>query len=267
MKIMRKDALKLAVVILTVGVFGFFFRWVQTLNGFEAETGLPVRGAGSGKLVTVYILLAVLSFAVMSVLYRSKYRMLKTAEALRPATAAANVLCRIAGLGTALICAVLLFTAGNERYPSMQRLFAGAGICGGGALYFVCAGGKKYPAGRYAAPVLTLFLCLWLVRSYKFSAEDPVVGHYVVEILALVFTTLAWYALSAFYYDRAKPARAMFTLELAIFLDIATLADDHGILISALYVIQCAALLCFFFLLAENMQKKTPEPEEDGEPS
>ena len=264
---MRKDALKLMVVTVTTGVFGFFFRWVQTLNGFEAETGLPVRGAGSAALVTVYFLLAAVLFAVMAALYRGRYRLLKTAEALRPATAAAGVLCRIAGVLTAVICAVRLFTAGGERYPVMQRLFAGAGICGGGALYFVCAGGKKHPAGRYAAPVLTLFLCLWLVRSYKFNAEDPVVGHYAVEILALVFTILAWYALSAFYYDRAKPARAMFTLELAVFLDIATLADGHGILTSALYVIQCAALLCFFFLLVENMQEKTPRPETDGEPS
>ena len=264
---MRKDALKLTVVTLTMGIFGFFFRWVQTLNGFEAETGLPVRGAGSAVFVTVYFLLAALTFAVMAVFYRSKYRLLKTAGALRAATAAAGVLCRFAGVLTALICAVLLFTAGGERYPVIQRLFAGAGICGGGALYFVCAAGKKHPAGRYAAPVLTLFLCLWLVRSYKFNAEDPVVGHYAVEILALVFTTLGWYALSAFYYDRAKPARTMFTLELAIFLDIGTLADGHGVLISVLYVLQCAALLCFFFLLVENMQKKTPEPEEDGEPS
>ena len=264
---MRKDALKLTVVTLTSGIFGFFFRWVQTLNGFEAETGLPVRGAGSARLVTVYFLLAALAFAVMAVLYGSRYRLLRTAQALQPATGAANVLCRIAGVLTAVICVVLLFTAGDERYPVMQRLFAGAGICGGVALYFACADGKKYPAGRYAAPVLTLFLCFWLVRSYKFNAEDPVVGHYAVEILALVFTTLGWYALSAFYYDRAKPIRAMFTLELAIFLDIAALADGRGILISGLYVLQCAALMCFFFLLVENMQRKTPEPEEDGEPS
>ena len=115
--------------------------------------------------------------------------------------------------------------------------------------------------------MLTLFLCAWLVCRYKFNAEDPVVGHFAVEILALVFTTLSWYALSAFYYGRAKPARAMFTIEFAIFLDIVTLADGHGILASVLYVLQCAALLCFFFLLVENMQKKTPEPEEDGEPS
>ena len=265
---MRKDALRLMVITVTVSIFGFFFRWVQTLNGFEAETGLPVRGAGSTTLVTVYFLLAAVLFAAMAVLYKSRYRLLKTAGALRPATAVPNVLCRIAGVLTALICAVLLFTAGGGRYPTMQRLFAGAGLCGGGALYFVCAGGKKYPAGRYAAPVLTLFLCAWLVRSYKFSAEDPVVGHFAVEILSLVFTTLAWYALSAFYYDRAKPARVMFTLELAIFPDIVTLADGHGILISALYVLQCAALLSFFFLLIENMQEKTPAgPEEDGEPS
>ena len=264
---MRKDALTLMVVTVTAGIFGFFFRWVQTLNGFEAETGLPVRGAGSAMLVTVYFLLAALTFAAMAVLYGSKYRLLKTAGALQAATAAAGVLCRIAGVLTVLICAVLMITAGGERYPVIQRLFAGAGLCGGAALYFVCAGGKKYPAGRYAAPVLTLFLCLWLVRSYKFNAEDPVVGHYAVEILALVFTTLAWYALSAFYYDRAKPARAMLTLELAVFLDIVTLADGHGVLISALYVLQCAALLCFFFLLVENMQKKTPEPEDSGEPS
>ena len=265
---MRKDALTLMVVTVTVSIFGFFFRWVQTLNGFEAETGLPVRGAGSTMFVTVYFLLAALTFAVMAVLYKSRYRLLKTAGALRPATAAPNVLCRIAGAGTALVCAVLLFTAGDERYAAMQRLFAGAGLCGGAAMYFVCAGGKKHPAGRYAAPVLTLFDCVWLVCCYKFNAEDPVVGHFAVEILALVFTTLAWYALSAFYYGRAKPARAMFTLELAIFLDIVTLADGHGILTSVLYALQCAALLCFFFLLVENMQKKTPEPEEeDGEPS
>ena len=266
---MRKDALTLMVVTVTVSIFGFFFRWVQTLNAFEAETGLPIRGVGSTVLVTVYFLLAALTFAVMAVLYRSKYRLLKTAEALRPATAAPNVLCRIAGVGTAVICAVLLFTAGKERYPAMQRLFAGAGICGGAAMYFVCAGGKKHPAGRYAAPMLTLFGCAWLICRYKFNAEDPVVGHFAVEVLALVFTTLSWYALSAFYYDRAKPARAMFTLELAIFLDIVTLADDHGILTSVLYALQCAALLCFFFLLVENMQEKTPAgpEEEEGEPS
>lgn len=261
---MRKDALRLVVITVTAGIFGFFFRWVQTLGGFEAETGLPVRGARSTAFVTAYFLFAALLFAAMTALCKSRYRLLKTARALRPGTAVPNALCRIAGVLTIVICAALLFTAGGERYPSMQRFFAGAGLCGGGALYYVCAGGKKYPAGRYAAPALTLFLCVWLVCRYKFNAEDPVVWHFAVEILSLVFTTLAWYALSAFYYDRAKPARAMFTVEFAVFLDIVTLADGHGVLICALYAVQCAALLCFLFLLTENMQQKTPPPEDAG---
>lgn len=258
---MRKDALKVVLVTCVAGIFGAFFRWLQNMNAFEADTGLMVRGAKTTVLMTVYMLAAAALFAAVVLLGLKNWGK-KTApeQALRPSTVVPDIICKACGVVTAAVSVILMLAAGAERYPTLERLFAAMGIFAGAAMLFIT--GKRdgsAPGSKSAVLVIVLFACMWLIRSYKSNAEDPVIWAFVVEILTVVVTTLAWYELAAYYYGRPKPNAALFFVQAAAFMNITTLSDSRGLLMQALFFVQAVLMLTFEYLLVENLAESQVE--------
>ena len=119
---MQKTALTLTVSTLVLGIFGAFFRWLQTMNAFDAETGFPIRGAGTTVVFVIYSILVVAAFLVVTLFWLGRFE--RGTEASR-ALHCENVVPMIAGW---LLCAafaaascILLFTAGHARFPVRQR--------------------------------------------------------------------------------------------------------------------------------------------------
>jgi hypothetical protein len=254
---MRKDALKVVLVTLVMGIFGAFFRWLQNINAFEDDTGLLIPGAKTTVVVVIYLVLSAVFFAALVLLYLKSWgKPTSPEQALRPTTVAPGLICKVCGVVTILASAALMLSAGGERYPMLMRLFAALGIFSGAALFFVMGNREGTQPGNKTAMLLpVLFMCMWLIYSYKNNAENPVIWAFVIEILTLVFTTMAWYELAAYYYGRSKPNWALFFVPAAAFMNITTLTDSRALLMSAMFAIQAVLMLMFEYLLVENLEE------------
>lgn len=243
------------------GIFGAFLRWLQTINAFEEGTGLPIPGAKTSIAMLLYLVLAAVVFLLLTLACLRRFRMSADGhQAFASSSPAPAVLMKCLSAVTVVASAVLMLGAAGVRYAMLQRVFAAAGIFSG-ALCFAglySSQGKANNAPWFTlAPVL--FLCVWLIFSYKNNAEDPVVWRFVIEILAISAMVMAHYEYAAFFYGRGKPKAALFFLQLAVFLSITTLSDSRSALVQLLFVVQIATLLLYEFLLTENLEERNEE--------
>lgn len=268
LKNMRKDALTITITTLVLGIFGAFFRWLQLLNAFEADTGLAKPGAGTSTAFVVYCVaaVAVIVFLMLAWLRRYAYPE-DPAGALGSASSLPTVLAGLLGAVILLTALLLIFSADQSRFPVMQRIFSALAILSGVSLPFIL--GKKAAGadsvGGVVSVVPVLFACFWLVFSYRVNSEDPVLWAYCVEILAIAATALAFYHIAAYFYGRAKPVQALFLVQLAAFLDVTTLSDGRVLGLSVIFAACAAFLLMTEFVMISNLREK-PEKDEGEAP-
>lgn len=251
---MRKDALTMVLITAVAGVFGAFLRWLENINAFEPDTGLMLPFARTTVLMAAFLTAAAILFAVLSIVWTKRFACEKDpALALCPSTFAPGLLCKLCGAVTIALGVVLMFAAAQQHYPSLERLFAAACIFCGVALMFLLTRGEgaaSVSRGAWLVPVL--FGCMWLVCCYKNNAENPVIWAYLVELLTVMATVMAWYELAAYHYGRAKPAAALFFVQAAAFMNIATLSDSRSGKMTVLFAMQGLLMLMFEFVLVEN---------------
>lgn len=264
---MRKDALTITITTLVLGIFGAFFRWLQLLNAFEADTGLAKGGAGTSTAFAVYCIAAVAVIVFITLAWlRRRGCPGEAEEALGSASYLPTVLAGLFGAVIVLASLVLMFTADTCHFPTMQRILSALGILAGIAMPFIPgkkAGGED-SVGVIASVVPVLFTCFWLVFSYRINSEDPVLWSYCVEILAIAATTLAFYHIAAYFYGRAKPVRAMFMVQLAAFLDVTTLSDRREMGFSAVFAACAAFMLMAEFIMISNLKDAPAEAEAEA---
>jgi len=195
-EIMRKDAFNLCLTTLVLAVFGFFLRWLQNMNAFDAETGLAAVGAKTSAVFVIYSFAALVLLVLANRLYLGRRSTLGTdAESLQCATVfhkAVLWLCAVLG---AIGWLVMMFSADQAPFPTMQRVTAALGILAAASLPFMFPS-KKEGEGRAlastAAIIPILFCCVWLVSDYRVHAENPVRWEYVVQILAIIALTMSF---------------------------------------------------------------------------
>ncbi len=263
---MRKDALTMVLITAVAGIFGAFLRWLENINAFEPDTGLMLPFARTTALLTAFLLAAAAAFAVLSVVWTKRFACEKTLAGLQTRTLFPDLLCKLCGVVLIVLGVVLMFAAPEQRYPSIERFFSSFCIFCGVSLMFIMArpGGAAY-MGRGTSLIPVLFSCVWLVSCYKNNAENPVVWSYLVELLTVAATIMAWYELAAYHYSRAKPAAALFFVQAAAFMNLTTLADERPVIMSVLFAIQAALMLMYEFTLVENFTprraRRAAEPE------
>ena len=99
---------------------------------------------------------------------------------------------------------------------------------------------------------------------YRVDSVNPSLGAYYVEILALVFMTLAFYRLSSFAYHAAKTRRFALYAGAAVALCMTALADSEGLSALLLYIGGALALLGFLLLWLTEGQSVSEIVENDG---
>ena len=211
---MRKDALTIVLITAVAGIFGGFLRWLQRMNAFEAGTGLPVRGAATSVVFALYLLLCAALFLAVTVLLKKNFSFpAERSAALRASTVLPGLLSRVCGAVMAVVCVLLMFRAGGERYPMLTRVFAAGGILGGAGLLLGMDVGSGKEGAAFPSLLPVIFGCLWVLCCYKDNADNPVLWAFVPELLAAAAATMAWYETAAYYYGKAKPAEALFFLQ------------------------------------------------------
>ena len=101
-------------------------------------------------------------------------------------------------------------------------------------------------------------LVIRLVLTYRVDSVNPSLAMYCLELLALVFMTLAFYRLSSFAYQAGKTSRFAVYASAASVLCMASLADGGAYLSSALlYAGGWLTLLGFLLLRVRRMEEGT----------
>lgn len=258
-EIMRNNAFVLTLTTFVAGIFGFFLRWLQKLNGFEADTGLAIPGAVTAIVFSVYSLLALALFIFLVRFYFLKRKPSTTAlEALRVPNIIPTAIMWVLAAIMVISCVVLMFGSDFARYPTMQRMMSAVGIFAGIALPFILSrktSGEETGIGSIAAVIPVLFYCLWLVTAYRIESENPVLWSYAPEILAIIAATVAFYYIAAYFYGRAKPGRCLVMLQVAAYLCLCTLMDEHALTEKLLFGATAAAMLVFQYVILDNAEE------------
>lgn len=240
------------------GAAAFVLRALQNRTGFEAATGLPISGNLWGMaLMAVLVVLAVGGWMVSRQVPDEQSAPPASFQAVFASPAALPVTLVIAGLFLMALSGVTDLAGGlgialpgpdgayeAEAYLPVQRdvslLLSGILSLLLAASQLVaaakCRTGSRAPrdeSSRELNPNLLLAapICLVvrLVLTYRDLSVNPSISTYYVEILALVFMTLAFYRLSSFGFQCGRTRRFFQYAGAAVVLSLASLADGGGI--------------------------------------
>ena len=257
---MRNNAFTISLSTFVVGIFGFFLRWLQHINGFE-ENGLAIPGV---TIATVYLVYSLVAFAAFIVICRiclgKKSAPTEAMEAFRPLNPIPGAIMWAIAAVMAIACLVLMFSSDFARYPTMQRIMSALGIFSAVCLPFLVrrwAEGEDGSSRGIMALLPVVFGCMWIITSYRIESENPVLWSYVVEMLAIIAVTLSFYYIAAYFHGRAKPGRCFVVLQTTVYLCMCTLMDEHSGVEKLLFGCLAAAFLVLEYLLLHNL--KDPE--------
>lgn len=278
-----KKTLALPLVAVAGGAAAFLLRLLQNQTGFEAETGLPIPGNLPG--IALLILLAVVS-GVLVFLVRQLPQESDPGPAFPAAFQSSDrrlLVLPVAGVFLIALSGLVDLAIGFHLLENIVSGFLPAGDSAAmfstitfsapldfssrahvlmGLLSMVTAGSLFYSisacraraegAARFSSVWLlvpAVALVLRLVLTYRIDSINPALAAYYVELLAMVFLTLAFYRLSSFAFQAGRTSRFALYACGAVILSAASLSDTTATLSSPPLYLGCAAVLLGFLLL------------------
>ena len=255
------------------GVIGLPLRRAYLARGFDGVTGLPVEGSRYGLLL--YGLTAVV-LAVLLVLSRGKHRSFdkqfsSAFYARKPfwfvVAAAGGVLLFASGLLGLMDYfrpeAAAWGAYGAEyvrRSARVLRVLLGVlSLLAGVGVYFTALNTRK--KGEYRSGWITLpgfVCCAWVMSGYQDWAKDPVMGHYLFPLLAVLLAMIACYLIPAFAFGKGRVTAALFFASSAAAVSIMLLGDGEALYLVSLRVGLSLWLLAMAGCLAENAARPAP---------
>lgn len=250
-----KNQKKLALVTAAGAVAAVLLRLLQQLTGFEEHTGLAKTGHPAGILLPLVLAAAAVGVWLLS---RGESRAAEDrpfAESFST-DAAAQLTVIVMGIflmavGGALQVVFGVMGSGLQNVVlsggMMGLVWMGAvsptevlmlGLCAvaSAVCLFPAAAACRRREGEELRTVsgellLVPVVCMVvrLVLIYRINSIDPVLQAYYVELLAVVFVTLAFYQLAGFAVGQGRPRAYCICSSLALVLCAATLADGHDI--------------------------------------
>ena len=240
------------------GSFGLFARWLQVMSVFEEDTGLARRGAPQSLAVLVICVVAVFALA-LAVRYLKDYRIgARPQEAMAHSSKIYPLLMLLAGL---LMAAGSLLRLVNADTPT--RILAIWGVASAFAYAYFPVAPRREGTGSALSILVVLFFCFWLVVFYRENSGDPVMWNYVLEMLALVVVTLAFYYMAGFLFYRAKLLRTIYSALLAVFLCMTALGGELGLAWSLILAGSALTLLTLAGVIILNLKDGGTAAEEN----
>jgi hypothetical protein len=225
---MHDKSLKFCGFTLIMGVFGAFFRWAQGLSAYESDTGLAISGSVWSYILLGFLIISALSFIFTVFSFRKKNFPLEFSQALQ-----INLrLAKIIGFAFAAVMAIggliTLLSAITAPFSAFDTVTGAlAIICAISFAAFISSPERDNANARGGASglIVVLFLCFWLIASYKSFASEPVIWRYAPRILAICAAILGYYFVVGYPYGKPKPMLCLYFCQLGAFLLIVTLSD------------------------------------------
>lgn len=261
------------------GAAAFALRLLQNHTGFDA-IGLPVSGNVPGIalvacLILIAVILLVLSRSLPSPVEASfpqSFAVENASQLFLPVAGA--LLIALSGLADLYegatfnnLLAQIQFAA--DPYSSTipdaatavgfssasQLILGAASLLMAAALFLSAVSCRKWMAAKPSSGLFLLVppvaLVVRLVMTYRLDSINPALEAYYVELLALIFLTMAFYRLSSFAFGDGRLHRFALYAGLAAVCSLASLADGGPHLSSLLlYLGGSATVLGFLFLVS-----------------
>lgn len=273
---------KMFLVTAIAGLLALALRLWQQFAGFEADTGLAVSGhpaaiALAAVLAAAAVVLVVLSRKLPGGRDAGPFEQAFSTESaaqltlivmgifLMAAGGALQVLFAVMGglqsvmqEGGMMVAVVWMGTVSPREVMILGILAVVSAVC----LFPPAAACRRHedrPGRSVNGNILLVPVVLMVVRLvmlYRINSVDPVLQAYYVELLAVVFVTLAFYHLAGFAFGMGSLRWYAVCSGLAVVLCIATLADGHDVS-GMLFYAGCALSLLGFWLLYRNDEPVT----------
>lgn len=260
---MHDKSLKFCGFTLIMGVFGAFFRWVQSLSAYEPDTGLSISGSAWNYILMAFLLVCALSFVFSVRAFRKVGFSGEFSRAFRLGSPLEGmlglVLAALMGAG-GLITLILSLRPPLAVFDTITGAFSIiSALC---FAAFLRSAGRDHANARGGAAslVIVLFLCFWLIATYKNFAYEPVIWRFAPRILAICAAILGYYYLAGYPYGKPKPMLCLYFCQLGAFLLIVTLADPFSLgeqLIALSFAV--GLLLLSFIILSRALSQKNEE--------
>lgn len=257
------------------GMAAFLLRFLQNRTGFDS-LGLPVSGNIPGAALVVLLILMAVLLLVLSRKLSSAGRTFPEAFSVENSSqlfmpVAGSLLIALAGLAdlyeglTANNLLAQIQSAADPYssaipealvsagFPSASQLVLGVvSLLTAAALFLSVLSCRKWAAAQSSAGLFLLVppvaLVARLVMTYRLDSVNPALEAYYVEVLALIFLTLAFYRLSSFAFGDGRITRFALYAGLAVVCAAAALADG-GPHLSSLLLYAGGMLTVLGFLL------------------
>lgn len=258
---MKRKAYICPLTTLVFAAVGAVLRKAELACGFEEETGLAIPGVPvTIALVVISVAFAGALIALNAKLYSGMSAPAAYEAAFRPRT--------VVPLALSVLMAATMLLGGYMTYR--EQALTGAWAVASGALAILAAlagigalalalrarGGKTEKNGAescIATLAVTVFICFFIIMTYKERAADPVLQDYMYNFLGLCSAALASYYIAGFAYERANPKRTLYFCQIGVYFCAIGAVDAWGCWDFAFYAFLIVFLAMHGLMLSRAM--------------
>lgn len=243
------------------GAAGFYIRLVERMNAYDAQTGLPERGATISYVLMAFSVAFLLVILVFSIRIATKHKVPGGFEnAFGTDPIVYPVTFTIIGLFW-FVGTVLYYLDLNILWPVPvpDLIFIVLSALSATSIAFFAIEMFQDPnhKSKFALSVVpSIFVCFWLIVIYRKNASNPVLLSYCYQCLAVISSALGFYFTSGFVYNKPAPGKAVFFYSAAAYFCFVTLADDQAISIKFIVIALIAVNIIHSSMLIKNLQWK-----------
>jgi hypothetical protein len=256
----------MSVLTYIAGVVGAVLRYIEANTVFEEATGLAVRNAPVSLCLAGLSLLMAAVIAVCSVaIGKKKLATLDVKNAFPMGSIVVLALVTVCGV------VISLGAAGNYILDTGEKeifriAYSVLGAASGIAVIVAALKSFREDGGNYARLYIipTVFMCLWLVMTYKDNNTNPVLIEYCYKCLAVCGGTLAFYYAAGHGYGKPAPKRTVATHLIGAYFCLVTVSDAGNIAQAAVFGATAIVLLVNVCLYV-NSEKAIDETTEEKE--
>lgn len=268
---MKKNALLPIFISLVCGIAGAVLHYIQLSTVIDPKTGLAERCA------PVSIVLAVFSVLVAVALFLLAFRAKGDVQPVyHRALAAKSFLPLIISIALALMmiyASVACFWGdflknSNGIFSIVLSVFILLAGVSYAAMSFSAFRGKSGGGTTLASFIIVLFVCYWLIISYKENASDPTIINFVYDFLGLCAASVATYYIAGYAFGRSRPRASLFFSSVGVYFCLTSMLTAQSLAFKILYLFVSVYMFVSCVILACNLrpvEESKTEQQQDGE--
>jgi len=243
------------------GAAGFYIRFLERLSAYDAQTGLPERGATITYVLIAFSAVFLVVVLMFSIRVTTKHKVpsgFENAFGTDPTAYPVS----FALIGLFWLAATVLYYLSLEVFwplPTTDLIFILLSALSAISVAFFAIEMFQDPnhKSKYALSIIpSIFVCFWLVVVYRQNASNPVLLSYCYQCLAIISSALGFYFTSGFVFNKPAPGKTVFCYSAAAYFCFVSLADEQAISLKLIVIAMIAVNVIHSSMLIRHLQWK-----------